>query len=104
MEKESKPFDWKKVCCSIALVVGLVAGIFGLRKEFVTQAAHAELKLVVAKVDQRLDNKIKSDQIMAVRAEIAQIERMYEGKKMPAYEWDRLQRLRQLLYDLTHNK
>ena len=93
----------KNVACGITIVFALVASVWGAQQYLVTKDKFDELTVIVAKQGTRLDNKIKTDQIMAVQQQIWAIENQWFGKQMPHSERVRLQQLRKLLMDLQAN-
>ena len=94
----------KNVACGITIVFALVASVWGAQQYLVTKDKFDELTVIVAKQGTRLDNKIKTDQIMAVQQQIWAIENQWFGKEMPPNERVRLQQLRKLLIDLQTNR
>lgn len=93
----------KNVACGITIVFALVASVWGAQQYLVTKDKFDELSIIVAKQGTRLDNKIKTDQILAVQQQIWAIENQWFGREMPASERVRLQQLKKLLMDLQNN-
>ena len=93
----------KQGAATLVILFGLLGTVWGAQKVFVTAKEFSAWCDRVAKNETRLDNKIRSDQILQIRAQIFQIEQMYHGKQIPPNEAQRLHQLRMLLRDLETN-
>ena len=93
----------QKAACGLVVFFTLIGGVWAANKVFVPREAYVALEERVAKGEIRLDNKIRSDQILSIREQIFQLEQQNKGRPMSPSDAKRLHDLRQLLRDLEAN-